>query len=253
MQTRGELCLSKLCREGVSMSDFTRSQKIAMVAAYTVVVLTFVALSVIALRSNAFRASNSSEVEFTEADTDTAVSEISTEPTPGSSKVCVHVTGKVENPGVYELEPGSRVKDAIESAGGALPNADLENINLAQKLSDGEQVYIAPKGEIPPPVTSTVRGSEEMQSSTIATSTSDREHSRTSASEKLTHPGQGTVNINTAGLQELQRLPGVGPATAQKIIDYRTQNGRFDSVDELEEVSGIGPAKLEKMRPFVRL
>lgn len=235
------------------MSDFTRSQKLAMVAAYTVVVLTFVALSVIALRSNTFRRPESSQVEFTEVDTDAAVSEVSTEPNPGSNKVCVHVTGHVKNPGVYELEPGSRVKDAIESAGGALPNADLESINLAQKLSDGEQIYIAPKGQIPPPVTSTVRGSEEMQTSAMATSTADSKRSSTSAPEKLTYPGQDTVNINTAGLQELQRLPGVGPATAQKIIDYRTENGRFDSVDELEEVSGIGPAKLEKMRPFVRL
>lgn len=243
----------KLCRGGASVSDCTRFQKLGMVAAYAVVVLSIVALGAIALHSNVFRAPESRQVEFTEADAGVAVSEVSTASTPVADKVCVHVAGRVKNPGVYELDLGSRVKDAIQSAGGALPNADLESINLAQKLSDGEQVYIAPKGKILLPATSTVREGEKMQTPTIATSTSDSERSGVSAPEKLTRPGQGTVNINTAGLQELQRLPGVGPATAQKIIDYRAENGRFDSVDELEEVSGIGPTKLEKMRPFVRL
>lgn len=180
-------------------------------------------------------------------------SETAEESSESQGTLYVHVAGKVRNPGVYELKPGSRVKDAIDAAGGAFSNADLESVNLAAKLSDGQQVYIAAKGVIPPPSTSVVRAPEGAGSSQAAETGYSDDSRRESGPVKLTVPGEGTVNINTAGLEELQRLPGVGPATAQKILDYRKAHGRFTSVDELDAVSGIGPAKLAKLRPFVSL
>ncbi|MHB1001164.1 MAG: helix-hairpin-helix domain-containing protein [Armatimonadota bacterium] len=171
---------------------------------------------------------------------------------PEPLTICVHVAGKVKLPGVYDLQPDCRVKDAVKAAGGALPNTDLDSINLAQKVEDGMQIYISSKGVIPPPAKSVVRGGasvhNKMQSNVESSSGSESE-----GSAKLSSPGEGTVNINSAGLDELQRLPGIGPAMAQRIIDYRSENGKFNAVDELDEVKGIGPSKLEKMRPFVVL
>ena len=139
--------------------------------------------------------------------------------------------------------------DAIEAAGGAAANADLESINLAERLTDGQQVHIAAKGEVPPPKRSVVRGGSSRRESTAKAG----ESRASSQPKKLTKPGEGTVNINTAGLGELQRLPGIGPAMGQRIIDYRTEHSRFQSVEELVEVRGIGSKTLEKMRPFVTL
>lgn len=172
-----------------------------------------------------------------------------TEPEPPRT-ACVHVAGKVAKPGVYELAPGSRVKDAIEAAGGASPNADLETINLAEKLQDGQQVYIALKGQVPAPVVSVVSGGEPRTSDKVS---APEAKSGSSGIEKYVKPGDGTVSINKASAADLQHLPGVGPAMSQRIIDYRTANGGFKSVDELEEVKGIGPKTLARMKPFVRL
>lgn len=166
--------------------------------------------------------------------------------------LCIHVAGRVHSPGLYQLPPDSRVNDAIKAAGGHLDDADLETINLAQELADGQQVYIAPKGQVAPPTVSTVVG-DSSPTPEAGPAMPTVETKESSGPQKLKNPGQGRVNINSAGLDELQRLPGVGPATARKILDYRTEHGRFHSVDELEEVSGIGPAKLAQMRPFVAL
>lgn len=166
------------------------------------------------------------------------------------STICIHVAGKVAKPGVYEMGPGSRVKDAIEAAGGASPNADLETLNLAERLRDGQQVYIALKGQVPPPVVSTVSGGESRTPDKVAISEAK---SSGSGIEKYVKPGDGTVSINTASAADLQHLPGVGPAMSQRIIDYRTANGGFKSVDELEEVKGIGAKTLARMKPFVKL
>jgi competence protein ComEA len=157
----------------------------------------------------------------------------------------IHIAGKVAKPGVYELDPGSRVAEAIEVAGGASQGADLESINLAEKLQDGQQVYIAPKGEVPPPTVSIVKGGGR--------ASSGKQSAGSSGTEKYKNPGDGTVSINTADLNDLQHLVGVGPAMAQRIIDYRKEHGGFKAVDELEEVKGIGPKSLAKMKPFVRL
>lgn len=138
--------------------------------------------------------------------------------------VAVHVAGGVNSPGLYELSVGARVADAIDAAGGAIAGATFDNINLAAKLSDGDKVMVPfPGGPATP------------------------------AGDPSGETGTGLVNINLATSDELQKLPGIGPSTADKIIEHRNRNGSFSSVDELDEVPGIGPAKLRNIRDLVTI
>ncbi|MBI2842851.1 MAG: helix-hairpin-helix domain-containing protein [Armatimonadetes bacterium] len=148
------------------------------------------------------------------------------------SKLAVHVAGSVKRPGVYLLQPGGRVVDAVHMAGGPTSDADLASVNLAARVRDGQQIMIQSKSA----------PSQAVQSPVSA----PRSPARAAISGR-------TVNINTAGPEELDTLPGVGPVTAQKIIDYRNQIGGFTSIDQLIDVKGIGPKKFEQMRPFVGL
>lgn len=147
-------------------------------------------------------------------------------PPPTPSPIRVHITGAVLEPDLYSLPPNSIVKDAIDAAGGCLPGASLETINLAAPLSDGQQIHI---------------GSYQEISSTPDTSAS----SVSSPSIKM--------NINTAKAPELENLPGIGPSLAQKIIDYRQANGPFLSIEDLLNVSGIGPAKLDQIKDLISI
>ncbi|MDI3480459.1 MAG: competence protein ComEA [Tepidanaerobacteraceae bacterium] len=152
-----------------------------------------------------------------------------------AKKVVVYVTGAVKNPGVYTLDDGMRVKDAIDLAGGALPEADLLCLNLAQKLHDEDKLYVPKIGE-------TISESEGKQSATgISTKVG------------VASLSDGKININTAGITELDTLPGIGPTTAQKIIDYRTQNGPFESIDEIKNVSGIGEKKFDQIKDKIKV
>jgi competence protein ComEA len=141
--------------------------------------------------------------------------------------VVVDVAGWVHAPGVYELPVGSRVVDALQRAGGARPGADLTSINLAALLTDGEQVVIGKRG------------------SSVGSGSS------VSGGGGASGAGGGLVNINTASLDELETLPGIGPALGQRIIDYREQHGAFSSVDDLLNVSGIGDQRLADLRDLV--
>ena len=136
--------------------------------------------------------------------------------------VVVYVSGAVASPGVLTLPATSRVIDAITAAGGATPEADLESINLARILVDGEQIRVGVVGESPP-----------------------------SASAGTGTDAQACVRLATATETELQTLPGVGPALAQRIISYRATHPRLTSVEELDDVPGIGPSLIEKIRPGV--
>ena len=140
------------------------------------------------------------------------------------SEVVVHVAGAVVAPGVQRLPAGARVVDAVDAAGGALPDADVGRVNLAALVDDGQQVFVPKVGEAPPPP---------------AVGSSD------SASPS------GPVHLNSATVEELDDLPGVGPAIAQAIVDHRTTHGDFTSVDALLDVRGIGQSKLEDLRPLV--
>ena len=147
------------------------------------------------------------------------------EPAP-PRPVVVYIVGAVRRPGLYELEEGSRVDDVLRRAGGAKPKAALELVNLAAPLADGQQVVIPARVER----AQTPTGVEVPPGTPAAA---------------------GPVHLSTATLEELDTLPGVGPVTAQKILDYRGKHGSFRSVDELDAVPGIGPARLEQLRELV--
>jgi competence protein ComEA len=141
-------------------------------------------------------------------------------------KLLVHVVGAVRRPGLYRLDEGSRIDDAVRAAGGAKPRADLQAINLAAPVADGQQIAVPVRG----------RGAGGAEA----------------ALGPGKPPGQ-PVHLNTATLEELDSLPGIGPVTAQKILDYRTEHGAFASVDELDAVPGIGPARLAELKKVVQL
>lgn len=146
-------------------------------------------------------------------------------PAPTEIPLVVHVTGAVPRPGVYALPKGTRVQDAISAAGGFLADAEKEGINLARLLDDGEQLEIPYMEGFSPVIPTPV---EE-----IVTSTTD------------------LININTASSIELESLPGIGPKTAQKIIEYREQNGPFISTEDIVNVSGIGPVTYERIKDLI--
>jgi competence protein ComEA len=183
-----------------------------------------------------------------------AVQEPDTQAAPPKELV-VHVTGEVKQSGIYKLQPGDRVYQAIEKAGGSTSNADLTNINLAAKASDGLQIYVPKKGapEELGKVAESIAGGEAARSLASRSEAGPSTASGSSGSSAKAMPAPGSISLNTAGSSELQRLPGVGPATAEKILDYRRQHGGFTSIDEVLSVKGIGPKKLQAMRKYLRL
>lgn len=142
---------------------------------------------------------------------------------PEAIEVVAHAAGAVVRPGIYRVPDGARVADLIDAAGGPTPDADLDRLNLAAGVRDGEQVYVPRVGE------------------------------PGAAAPGSAAAGDGVVDINTATAEELDTLPGVGPATARAILDWREQHGPFTSVDQLLEVRGIGEAKLAAIRDQVRV
>jgi competence protein ComEA len=142
-------------------------------------------------------------------------------PTPATT-LYVNVVGAVRRPGLYRLRDGSRVADAVTRAGGPTAKAQIELLNLAARIADGEQIVV-PRGGLAGPSVGAPGGAA----------------------------GTGPVHLNSATLEQLDALPGVGPVTAQKILDYRQQHGAFGSVDELDAIAGIGPARLETLRGLV--
>ena len=143
-------------------------------------------------------------------------------------ELVVDVCGAVARPGVYHLADGARVCDLIAAAGGVVSGAEMAAVNLAAKLSDGQQVVVPKKGQVAVGAAPGAGGAPPAAGVPAA-----------------------PVNLNTATAEQLDALPGVGPATAQKIIDYRTANGSFHSVDDLKNVSGIGDAKFQALKDLV--
>lgn len=142
--------------------------------------------------------------------------------TEAGPELIVYVSGAVNHPGVIRLASGARALDAIDGAGGLLPTGDAAKINMAQPLRDGMQIHVPARD-----IKSNTAGAEQSQT---AGQTADR------------------ININTAGAQELDRLPGIGPSIAEKIIQYRESNGNFSAIEDLKKVPGIGESKYNKMK-----
>jgi competence protein ComEA len=168
----------------------------------------------------------------------------STAPAKPSEPVVVSVVGLVHKPGLVTLQPGARIADALTAAGGALNGADLIGLNMAQRLADGEQIVV---GMAPPPGQPTMLGS-----GLSAKSSTSKAPATSGASPAPTAQGD-VVDLNTATVEQLDKLPGIGPVTAAAIVAWREANGKFTSVDQLAEVDGIGPARLEKLRNLVRV
>jgi competence protein ComEA len=145
--------------------------------------------------------------------------------TAGDSVLVVDVVGRVRHPGVVRLPPGARVVDAIRVAGGATENAAVQRINLARPVVDGEQILVPGPNDPLPSGPQPTSGESESE----------------------------LVDLNTATASELEELPGIGPVLAERIVDWRTEHGRFSTVDELREVSGIGEKLISQLRPLVRV
>ena len=157
--------------------------------------------------------------------------------TPTPAPLRVYVTGAVRQPDVYLFSPGSIVKDALTAAGGATADADLDRINLAVQLQDQQQVYVPRQGEDDPPAppVAAASGADGSRSGSVG----------------LSSPPSSAVNINSASTDELQALPGIGPTYAQRIVDYREQNGPFASIEDIMEVKGIGPGTFAKLEDLI--
>lgn len=151
-------------------------------------------------------------------------------PSSTPEPISVYITGAVERPGVYQVPRDSRLVEVIAAAGGLLEGAEIDKLNLAEKLKDGQQIDIPGSVEVPTP--QLVIGGGGL----LVTPTP---------------PVGGLVNINTADAALLETVPGIGPTIASRIIAYREENGPFERVDDLQKVAGIGPATLEQIRPYI--
>lgn len=151
-------------------------------------------------------------------------------PAPSPAPVLVHVDGAIANPGVYSLAPESRVKDAIDAAGGLLADAHPQGINLAAFIQDGQRIWIPDAGESP---------------------ASQNEDGLQIPSNGFSDTTSRKVNINTASQQELELLPEIGPVMASNIVRYREQYGLFTRIEDIQKVDGIGPATFEAIRELI--
>jgi competence protein ComEA len=164
----------------------------------------------------------------------TVAASVTTTPLP--AVVVVQAAGAVNGPGLYRLPDGSRVDDLVRAAGGLAADADADRVNLAALVQDGTRVYIPRRGEVQPPEP-VVGAAPSMPPSGSGGQS----------------PSGAPVSLNTATAAQFETLPGIGPALAQAIIDYRSAHGQFTSIDQLLEVRGIGDAKLETLRPLLTL
>jgi competence protein ComEA len=147
----------------------------------------------------------------------------------------IHIAGEVNFNGIIALKEGSRIDDAIEKAGGLTENADISEVNLACPVADGQKIYIPSKAEVLEAKKEEKSIETVIEASSLSTSSSSKN-------------GNGKVNINTANLEELQKISGIGESLAQRIINYRTDNGKFKKVEDLKNVSGIGDKKYESIK-----
>lgn len=150
-------------------------------------------------------------------------------PTPTPPTLVVQVNGAVVNPGLVRLSDGARVDDAIKAAGGATSEADLSKLNLAKRVNDGELIVVPRLGEPTSAPSANTSSTRAMATPTVL----------------------AKININTATAEELDKLPGVGPAIAQRIIEYRTANGPFQKIEDIMKVRGIGPAQFDAIKNLI--
>lgn len=217
------------------MTRFNKKQKI--IIGIVIVIVAIVAIYYSYKQENNFL----EETENLEIENQAKEGAEESEETTEKEKIIVHISGAVQNEGIVELESGSRVADAIEKAGGLKENAYMDEINLAYQLEDGEKIHIPTIEE------QKEKENQESKVENESATGSDGTTSRSSNSS-INNGSQTKININTATEEELDTLPGIGPSTAAKILDYRKEKGKFKTIEEIKEVSGIGESKYEKIK-----
>ncbi|CAG0942149.1 ComE operon protein 1 [Anaerolineae bacterium] len=161
------------------------------------------------------------------------------QPAPTQAPIAVHVVGAVPRPGLYELAEGARVQDAIDAAGGLLAESNMDTLNLAALLVDGQQLVIPYQD-----------GREVTKAGDVVDLPSTEDNNSVATSEPTGNTDAELLNLNTATQEELEALPGIGPTLAQRIIDYRDQNG-FYVVEDLLNVSGVGQSTFDQIKDLV--
>ena len=216
------------------MIELNKNQKI--IAAVVVVIILLVIIYYI------WDITQNSEDEIIADLQDISVENVNTENIQNNTNeaIIVHVAGAVENEGIQKLPENSRVADAIEAAGGLTIDANVNNINLAQKIIDGQKIYIPNNSE-----NEEIEGSQTIVENPVTMSDNSSYSTNTILSD--------LVNINTATQTELEMLPGIGPSTASKIISYRNENGKFKSIEDILNVSGIGDSKYSQIKDKITI
>lgn len=158
-----------------------------------------------------------------------------------NTKIVVYVAGEVVNPGVYEMEQNDRITDAIKQAGGLKNDANIKNINLAVTLEDGMKVYIPSVKE------------DDLNSSILDGEFESNDNINNNNSKNTKMLNNSKININIATQAQLELLPGIGPSTANKIVAYRSEHGKFKSIEDIKNVSGIGNSKFDKIKDLITI
>ena len=211
--------------------EFTTKQKIIIIS--IIIVLIIVGIYVYNIRFSEDINENTNENQL-----NTSFVENILEKDDKNKEIIVHITGAVKKSGIVKLKDGARIYDAIEMAGGSTDDADLSKINLAYVLEDGQKVYIPKIGEI---------NQENAEEEYITFEYGNNKN----IIQDYNKGGNEKVNINTANQTELETLPGIGTATAEKIIDYRNKNGKFSSIEDIQNVKGIGNANYENIKESI--
>lgn len=214
------------------MKYINKKQKILLIIIISIITLGIIYYSQIVKTTEEFDI-DEQNLEIVENKT-----EEKTEDIDQVAKIIVHVSGAVKQEGIVELEENSRVADAIELAGGVTENAYMKDVNLAELLEDGMKIYIPSKEEV----------ENQKESGNYVGNTNTSNKNTTDKNDLNTK-----VNINTATKEELDTLPGIGESTANKIINYREENGKFKSIEEIKEVRGIGDSKFEQIKDLIEI
>jgi len=162
---------------------------------------------------------------------------------PVPRDITVEITGGVATPGVVTVPETSRLQHVVDAAGGFAPNADVSSLNMAGRVGDGEEIVIPVRQGNPSAPTTAVSATTEVES--------PARRATSPPSTTSTLPSGGLLNLNTASQAELEELPRIGPVLAQRIVEYRTENGPFTSLEQLVEIEGISPSILEQLRPLL--
>lgn len=210
------------------MNDLNKKQKIILI-----ILITIIGIGIYCY-TNAIENTSEEEIENV-----LEVAQTNTTKETEEKNIFVHIAGCVQKEGMLELSSNSRIADAIEKAGGLTQEADLSDINLAYLLEDGMKIYIP--------------NQNERQENNEKTENTAKTENTPSMQIQNTSTKQDVININTATQEELDTLPGIGPATATKIIEYRKEKGKFKQKEEIKEVSGIGEAKYEKIKEYISI